>query len=315
MTTHTHQNDPARTAGETVLADWREAVAKEIAALEASDAAPGDADLQLAYKAAVERSRSVARQAWTRLSEPADVLVRAEIARHCLWPRYHGERRFEAVIMDKEFDDGLELAAFDERAVAELASAAMWAGCGANAAAGGHRAPAPGDRPQMPQLADHELKDIYEFAGDAETSAQCLRHTLNSVFHEYRLRAHDWDVARGLLSPEQLENGADAETESRREQARARARRQMAPASDDADHAGGLLLELEEMLCKARQGVTALRTVMKGWESEHGPGRPFYEGEASLLASFAFCADGVEATLNLASDRIDDAIEGQSPPS
>jgi hypothetical protein len=129
--TQTHLNGTARgagvTPGEKALADWRKAMANEIAALEASDAAPGDADLQRAYRAAVEHSRSIARLAWTMLAEPADVLVRAEIARHCLWPRYHGERRFEAVLMDKEFGDGLELGAFDERAVAELVSAAIWA--------------------------------------------------------------------------------------------------------------------------------------------------------------------------------------------
>jgi hypothetical protein len=127
MTGHTaHPNDPTRAAGEKMLADWREAVAKEVAALEASDAAPGDADLQHAYRAAVERSREVARLAWTRILEPADLRVRAEIVRHALWPTYHGERRFEAVLGGEEHNDGLELAEFDERAVAELVKAVLW---------------------------------------------------------------------------------------------------------------------------------------------------------------------------------------------
>ena len=101
-------------------------MANEIAALEASDAAPGNADLQQAYKAAVEQSRQVARLAWTRIICPADVRVRAEIARHCLWPTYHGERRFEAVLGGEEFNDGPELDEFDEQAVAELVRAVLW---------------------------------------------------------------------------------------------------------------------------------------------------------------------------------------------
>ena len=157
MTDHTHQNDPARTPGEKALADWREAVAKEIAALEASDAAPGNADLQQVYKAAVEQSRQVARLAWTRIVCPADVRVRAEIARHCLWPAYHGERRFEAVLGGEEFNDGLELAEFDERAVAELVKGVLWTASAAPAR--GHGEPAPGERPRMPQLTDKDLDE------------------------------------------------------------------------------------------------------------------------------------------------------------
>ena len=88
---------------------------------------------------------------------PADVRVRAEIARHCLWPAYHGERRFEAVLGGEEFNDGLELAEFDERAVAELVKGVLWTASAAPAR--GHGEPAPGERPRMPQLTDKDLDD------------------------------------------------------------------------------------------------------------------------------------------------------------
>jgi hypothetical protein len=125
MTERIHQNGPAEDIA--YGADWREAVAKEIAALEASDAAPGDAVLQGAYEAAVERSRQIAHRVWAT-PDVTDVgrRLRAEITLHALWPTYHNESRWEAVLEGKEYDDGLELGPFDERTVAELVKAVLW---------------------------------------------------------------------------------------------------------------------------------------------------------------------------------------------
>jgi hypothetical protein len=214
------KNDNARTPGQKALADWREAVAKEVAALEASNEACTDAALQAAYRAAMEHSRAVAQEAWTWLQEPDDVLVRAEIVRHCLWPQHQGNRcrRFDAVLDGEEYDDGLELDSFDERAAAELVKAVLWT--------------APGGTRAMP----------------------------------------------------------------------------------DASRIDKLTGDLDEMLCKVRQGVTALRTVVKGWERAHGPQKLIDEDDAAFLASLDFCADGIETTIELIADRVDDEIEGRRPP-
>jgi len=80
----------------------------------------------------------------------------------------------------------------------------------------------------------------------------------------------------------------------------------------DAPPADGLLHELDEMLAKARQGVTTLRTVVQGWEAQHGPHRPFDDGDGGFLASLDFCADGIEATVNLISERIATAAGWES---
>jgi hypothetical protein len=63
------------------------------------------------------------------------------------------------------------------------------------------------------------------------------------------------------------------------------------------------------MFSQARQGVTALRTVLKGWELQHGPGRFFSDADCSLLPSLEFCAAGIEALLGRMSERLDDAVE------
>jgi len=288
-----------RTPGETALADWREAVANEIAASEASDAAPGDADLQLAYRTAVEQCRQVARLAWTRLLCPADARVRAEIVRHALWPAYDAddaERRFEAVLGGKEFAASLALAEFDERAVAELVKAVLWTGSAASA----------GERPRMPELSDANLDDIYAFAGDVETGARGLLYTLNSMFHEYRLAAHYWDHAHGLLSPEQLD-GADAETASRREQARAQARRQAAgsappepaqAARDDDAIPVPMPEEAPIMVDDAKAAIDAARVL---WTSNNLDDR---SPDRRVTEAFWSCIDTAERELQpLAKER------------
>jgi hypothetical protein len=70
-------------------------------------------------------------------------------------------------------------------------------------------------------------------------------------------------------------------------------------------------LALDEPLCKARQGVTTLRTVVDGWERRHGLDRQFRDGDAEFLASLDFCADSIEAALARMSASIDTAVEGR----
>jgi hypothetical protein len=120
-----HAATPAR-----LLADWREAVAKEIAALEVANAAPSDQAAGRAYEDALTRCRTLAREAWARpVAGPADLRMRAEIAQHCLWSNYYevdGTRRFEAVLSGQPAENRMDLGPFDERAVAELVKAVMW---------------------------------------------------------------------------------------------------------------------------------------------------------------------------------------------
>jgi hypothetical protein len=131
-----HFNSPAQgTADDTaatarLLADWRKAVASEIAALEATNAAPSDQDAGRAWDDALTRVRALGREAWARpVSGPADLRLRAEIAQHCLWSNYYevdGTRRFEAVLNGKPDENRASLGPFDERAVAELVKAVLW---------------------------------------------------------------------------------------------------------------------------------------------------------------------------------------------
>ncbi|HEY1246301.1 MAG TPA: hypothetical protein VGF29_15865 [Hyphomicrobiaceae bacterium] len=117
-------------AAARLLADWREAVASEIAALEAINAAPSDQDASRAWDDALTRVRALAREAWARpVSSLADLRLRAEIAQHALWANYYkvdGTRRFEAVLNGQPDENRMSLGPFDERAVAELVKAVLW---------------------------------------------------------------------------------------------------------------------------------------------------------------------------------------------
>jgi hypothetical protein len=130
-----HLKDPSqgpadRTATtDRLLADWRDAVAKELAASDASDVPPWDANhatLLQAYEAAVEHCRHVAGQAWTTALDPAGLRLRAEIVQHAIWPDHPEDDRFARVLSGKTYDAGLALCEFDERAVAELVKAVLW---------------------------------------------------------------------------------------------------------------------------------------------------------------------------------------------
>jgi hypothetical protein len=164
----------------------------------------------------------------------------------------------------------------------------------------------------MPQLSDKQLDDLYAFAGDAETAGRCLLHTLNSMFYDYRLAAHHWDHARGLLSAEDLD-GADAETESRREQMRARARGQSAEARASSVPGSGngqgravyeLPCGLEDLVGRARDGVTALWSL---WGAHCTSPEEF--PDQKFAASLKFCIDGIDTLLEKADQRIEAAIE------
>jgi hypothetical protein len=189
---------------------------------------------------------AIAHAAWlTTARNQADVLLLAEIAWDYSWG-LAGVATFPTLPAD--IDDRLQR----EVAIAYLVRGVFTAS----------QAIADGDRPHMPHLTDKDLDDLYAFAGDAETGARCLLHTLNSVFYKYRLAAFDWDHARGLLSAEELD-GADAETESRREQARARARGQTRAYPGQAPQGAGSLSlpEVEDLVDRAKAGVGALRTL------------------------------------------------------
>jgi hypothetical protein len=164
----------------------------------------------------------------------------------------------------------------------------------------------------MPPLADKDIQDLYAFKDDIEIGVQCLSGKLADLFHDYRLAAFDWDHARGLLSKKDLD-GVDPEAGRRREEALARSR--MAFAGKAPVLADGFVEQLEEMLRKARHGVTTLRAIMKGWERQHGLEWPFHEGEGAFLAGLEYCADGIEAAVDLVSERIDDAIEAREAAS
>ena len=122
-----------------LLAAWRAAVPPEIAALEASNDIPPDAEVERTYQNALGRMRDSAAEAWGRpVAAWGDVRLRAEIVHHALYADYYGDgsRRFEAVLAGKQpAEDQLTLGTFDERAVAELVKAILWAGEAGPAAA------------------------------------------------------------------------------------------------------------------------------------------------------------------------------------
>jgi hypothetical protein len=100
------------------------------------------------------------------------------------------------------------------------------------------------------------------------------------------------------------------------------ARRAAEPAADlGAGHAGRLLQEVDETVAKARQGVTTLRMVVQGWELQHGPHRPFEDGDCAFLASLDFCSDSIESSLDWISQRISEEcdeecdVAAEAPPS
>jgi hypothetical protein len=119
-------------SGAELLAAWREAVANEIAALEAdNDATPLQPELEQAYKAARDHLVQVAAAAWAEpVRGAAGLRVRAEIAQHALWANYYGDglRRFEAILAGEQPKEGgaASLGRFEERAIAELIRAVLW---------------------------------------------------------------------------------------------------------------------------------------------------------------------------------------------
>ena len=138
MTDHVNAPPPGADDQVRLLAEWREAVTKEIAALEAANDTPPNADADRAYREALGRMRDLAAEAWARpVAAWADVRLRAEIVHHGLWANYYGDgtRRFEAVLAGQPAGDQLTLGTFDERAVAELLKAILWAGEAGPAAA------------------------------------------------------------------------------------------------------------------------------------------------------------------------------------
>ena len=135
MTDHTHQNSPARTAGEKALAGWREAAARTRAAFQASNNSVPNDDLERAYRVARAHSERLAREAWARPAS-ADLQLRAEIVKDAVWTDYEdsdGSRRFDDVLLGIEPAEGLAFGEFDERAVAELVKAVLWTAKAASA--------------------------------------------------------------------------------------------------------------------------------------------------------------------------------------
>ncbi|HEY1243485.1 MAG TPA: hypothetical protein VGF29_01510 [Hyphomicrobiaceae bacterium] len=227
-------NGPARGASDKarLLADWREAAAREIAALEATNAAPSDQDAEQAWDAALTRVRALAREAWAGpVSGPANLRLRAEIAQHCLW--VEDPRRFEAVLNGQPDENRMSLGPFDERAVAELVKAVLWtAGAGGAIAAG--REP---------------------------------------------------------------EEGATAEPEPAG-----------AAAGSEGRTARELAGDLEDLVGRARDGMTALYAL---WDS--GCGHLEFPDE-KLAASLKFCIEGVDALLEQAEQQTVAVIKARRPP-
>jgi hypothetical protein len=133
MTDHIHVNGPEHgpraSASAEALAEWRKAVAAEIAAFEVTNDSPPNDGLERVHKAALAEVRRLAHEAWAKpIAGPEDLRLRAEIVQYGLWADYHGDGtpRFEAVLAGIEPKDALVFGEFDERAVAELVKAVLW---------------------------------------------------------------------------------------------------------------------------------------------------------------------------------------------
>jgi len=126
-----NENTPARAATVRLLQQWRATVPEEIAALEASNDVPPGGESERAYREVIGRMRGLAQAAWALpVLGWSDIRLRAEIVHHALWADDYGDgvKRFEATLAGQEAAEQLTLGAFDERAVAELVKAIMWAG-------------------------------------------------------------------------------------------------------------------------------------------------------------------------------------------
>jgi hypothetical protein len=276
-----HRHDDTAAASKAI-ADWREAVARNAAAADAVSHAtpgtPGFADLERASRQAIDHMLKLAREAWKApVTGWADIVLRAEIAQGAYWPDHHGEgvRQLYALFGDPSDEDTSN---FGERAIVHLLKAILGLGVEQPEPAWPMPTAVPG-----PALIWRAILGMRGHRDKIEIGVDSLTEALDRLADRTGLTAA-------------IEGGWDPEGD--------------APAMQGLAAAGA---GLDELLGKARQGVTALRTIVKGWEREHGPHRPFYEGEGSFLASLEYCADGIEATVNLISDRIDEACEGRPP--
>jgi hypothetical protein len=136
-----NENTPARSAAVRLLEQWRATVPEEIVAFEAANDEPPGGEANRSYRALLERMRGLAQAAWALpASGWVDIRLRAEIVHHALYADYYGDgtKRFEGVLTGQEQAEQLTLGTFDERAVAELVKAVLWAGS---------TGPAPGAQP------------------------------------------------------------------------------------------------------------------------------------------------------------------------
>jgi hypothetical protein len=128
QTTNTQKPDTAVATTEA-LAQWRDAVARDVAAYEAlyasSRGAPGFDDLDIAAQHADSRLRQLAREAWARsVSGWADIVLLAEIAKSACWADYHsqGTRDYQALLAAQDTPAPSQ---FGERAMAHLVKAIL----------------------------------------------------------------------------------------------------------------------------------------------------------------------------------------------
>ena len=286
MTTHTHQNDPARSASEKALAAWREAAARTRAALQASNNSVPDDDLERAYRDARAHSERLAYEAWARPAS-ADLQLRAEIVKDAVWTDFEdseGSRRFDDVLLGIEPAEGLAFGEFDERAVAELVKAALWT---AKAA------------PARSKPAARDWLALLRDAGP-DGAAPDARHAAiwGAILDLRECR----DAVANTV--EQMTQGLDrlADTAAP-EPARA------APGNSEGRAVYALPGDLEDLVGRARDGVTALWSL---WGSHCID--PVEFPDQKFAASLKFCIDGLDALLEQADQRIEAAIEARPSP-
>jgi hypothetical protein len=307
MTGNKHQNCPVHGVTNLtpecarLLTEWRKAVADRIAAFHAEPSRVSDD-----FDDAGEREGEIARKAWAMpITSPGALRLRAEIARDTMWSDLDGSgsARYRDLLAGKEPEDDPVVGVFDERAVAELVKAVLetaaepvWPERGASRdwlamlRGAGPAGAAPDARHAATWGAILDLRGVRDAI---ENAIDQMTARLDRLADETTLThaiAAGWE-------PED-EDADEAAPEEKADEVPAASDRSAGPVAGS---------EVEDLVDRAKEGLTALRTLWNA--SASMPERPS-DAVFSFGASMEFVADSIEALLDEIGAAVIPAREG-----